>query len=140
MGLSISARESRSATGIFGVHLFNMIILTSVVFGCLVTLATVFPFPFIHAADPFTTPPGARPAWYLLAWHGFLESFPSLVPRWLRGILLEGVLAFCILLPFIDRSPTRAASERRRAIVLGALVLALWIIFSWMGYRMEAGR
>jgi quinol-cytochrome oxidoreductase complex cytochrome b subunit len=140
VGLSTSAGESRSAAGIFRVHLYNMIILASVVFGCLVTLATLFPFPFIHAADPFATPPGARPAWYLLAWHGFLESFPSLVPRWLRGILLEAVLAFCILLPFIDRSPGRTASERRRAIFLGALVLALWIIFTWTGYRMEAGR
>jgi quinol-cytochrome oxidoreductase complex cytochrome b subunit len=140
VGLSVPAGESRPAAGVFKVHLYNLIILASIVFGCLVTLATVFPFPFIHQADPFATPPGARPAWYLLAWHGFLESFPSLVPRWIRGIVLEGILAFCILLPFLDRSPGRAASERRRAIILGGLVLALWIVFTWLGYRLEAGR
>ena len=91
-------------------------------------------------ADPFRTPPGARPPWYLLASHGFLESFPSFVPRWIRGIGLESILAFCILLPFIDRSPGRVGRERRLALVLGAVVLALWILFTWIGYRMESVR
>ncbi len=140
VGLSASPGETRSAASVFKVHLYNMIILASLVFACLVTLATVFPFPFIRAADPFSTPPGARPAWYLLAWHGFLESFPSLVPRWVRGILLELILAFCVLLPFVDRSPGRAAPERRRAILLGALVLLLWIAFTVLGYRLEVAR
>lgn len=140
VGLSASPGESRAAAGVFKVHLYNMLILASLVFGFLVTLAIVLPSPFVRAADPFVTPPGVRPPWYLLAWYGFLESFPSLVPRWVRGLLLEAILAFCILLPFIDRSPGRAASERRRAILLGAVVLALWILFTWMGYRMEAAR
>jgi ubiquinol-cytochrome c reductase cytochrome b subunit len=140
VGLSASPGESRAAAGVFKVHLYNMLILASLVLGFLVTLAILLPTPFIRGADPFVTPPGVRPPWYLLAWYGFLESFPSLVPRWGRGLLLEAILAFCILLPFIDRSPGRAASERHRAIVLGAAVLALWILFTWLGYRMEVAR
>jgi quinol-cytochrome oxidoreductase complex cytochrome b subunit len=140
VGLSFSAGESRSGRGIFKVHLYNLLILTSVVFGLLVTLAILLPSPYRGAADPFNTPPGVRPPWYLLAPHAFLQSFPTLVPRWVRGLLLEAILAFCVLLPFLDRSPGRASSQRRLAILLGAGVLLIWLIFLWMGYRLEGTR
>ena len=84
-----------------------------------------------------STPPGARVPWYLLASHGFLESFPSFVPRWVRGLALEAILVVCTLLPFIDRSRSRTAEERRVANGVGALVLVLWLAFTWIGYRME---
>jgi len=54
--------------------------------------------------------------------------------------LLEAILACCLLLPFLDRSPGRAASQRRWALILGVAVLALWLVFTWMGYKMEVGR
>ena len=75
--------------------------------------------------------------WYLLASHGFLESFPTYVPRWARGLLLEGILAFSILVPFIDRSPGRTFRERRLAIAIGIGVILVWLFFTWLGYRME---
>ena len=137
VGLSFSPGETRAGTGIFKVHLYNLAILASLVFGCLVTLATIFPSPYLKAADPFTTPAGIRPPWYLLASHAFLQSFPTLVPPGLRGLLLEAILAFCLLLPFLDRSPGRAIAQRRWAVLLGALVLAAWLVFTYLGYRME---
>jgi quinol-cytochrome oxidoreductase complex cytochrome b subunit len=140
VGLSFSPGESRSGSGVFKVHLYNLLILAALVFGCLVTLATLLPSPYLAAADPFNTPAGVRPAWYLLASHAFLQSIPTLVPPWLRGLLLEAILACCVLLPFLDRSPGRAASQRRLAFVLGVAVLVLWLLFTWMGYRMEGGR
>jgi len=137
VGLSAMPGESRSGLAVYRVYLYNLLILAVVLFGCLVTLATLVPAPFLSIADPFSTPPGSRPPWYLLASHGFIESFPSVVPRWLRGLLLEAILAICILLPFIDRSEGRTFDRRRMAIVAGLVVLILWLFFSWYGYNLE---
>src|SRR5262249_30984021 len=104
------------------------------------TLATLLPAPFDRMADPFSTPPGARPPWYLLASYGFMEFFPGYIPRWVRGLLLEGILLACILVPFIDRSRPRADGRRPLAVPLGVAVLVMWLAFTWYGYRLEAGR
>ena len=137
VGLSHRSGEVQAGKHVYQAYLFNLLILIVLLFGTLVTLATIIPSAFDQPADPFRTPPGARAPWYLLASHGFLESFPAFVPRWLRGLVLEAILTFCILLPFIDRSPGRTARERRPAIVLGLAVLALWLLFTWIGYRLE---
>src|SRR5262249_53272524 len=137
VGLSFSPGESQAGRGVFRVHLYNLLILASLVLGILVTLATLLPSPYRGAADPFNHPLAVRPPWCLLASHAFLQSFPSLVPRWARGLLLEAILAACVLLPFLDRTPGRAASQRRWALILGAGVLAIWLVFTFMGYRME---
>jgi len=140
VGLSTVAGEARSGRGAYKVYLYNLLILTVVIFGGLITLVTLLPEPFGVPADPFSTLPGARAPWYLLAAHGLVESFPAIVPRWLRGLCIEAILAVSIFLPFIDRSPGRAARDRRRAIAAGAAVVLLWIAFSWIGYRLEAVR
>jgi quinol-cytochrome oxidoreductase complex cytochrome b subunit len=137
VGLSHLAGERQSGPSAYRRYVCDLLILTVLIFGTLVTLATLIPSSFAEAADPFSTPPGARVPWYLLASHGFLESFPSYVPRWARGLLLEAILAFSILVPFIDRSPGRTFRERRLAIVMGFGVLFLWLLFTWIGYRME---
>ena len=140
VGLSYVPGESRTGGRVFKVHLYTLLILMAVVFGCLVTLATLLPAPYLGVADPFNTPAQARPAWYLLASHAFLQSLPSLMPMWVRGLLLEIILVCCILLPFLDRSPGRTFDQRRWAWIAGFAVLALWLVYTWMGYRMEAGR
>lgn len=139
VGLSQLPEESPSGPAVYRMYLYNVLILTVLIFGVLVTLATIVPAAFEKVADPFSTPAGARAPWYLLGSHGFLETFPVVVPRWVRGLALEAILAFCILLPFIDRSPGRTMRERRRANVLGLLVLVVWLLFTWIGYRMEVG-
>jgi quinol-cytochrome oxidoreductase complex cytochrome b subunit len=139
VGLSNLPEENPSGPRVYRVYLYNVLILTVLIFGTLVTLATIVPAAFEKVADPFSTPPGARAPWYLLASHGFLESFPSFVPRWVRGLALESILAVCILVPFIDRSRSRTARERRLANAIGLLVLLVWLLFTWIGYRMEVG-
>jgi quinol-cytochrome oxidoreductase complex cytochrome b subunit len=56
-----------------------------------------------------------------------------------RGLFLEAILIGSILLPFIDRSARSTARERYFAITLGVAVLLLWLLFTWIGYRMEVG-
>jgi quinol-cytochrome oxidoreductase complex cytochrome b subunit len=137
VGLSHVAADKGSGPGVYRVYLFNLLILTVLVFGTLVTLATVIPSTFEEVADPFSTPPGARAPWYLLASHGFLEWFPTFVPRWVRGLFLEAILAVCILVPFVDRSSGRAFRERRLAIAVGIGVVVVWLLFTWYGYELE---
>ena len=110
------------------------------IFGGLITLATLWPERFGVAADPLSTLSGARPPWYLLAAHGLVETLPAIVPRGLRGLIVEEILLACVFLPFLDRSPGRTARERRGALLAGLVVLILWTAFSVIGYRMEAGR
>ncbi len=141
VGLSALPGEPRSGGGgVYRVYLYNLLIVAVLVLGGVVTLATLAPAPFGPPADPFSTPPGARPAWYLLASHAVLESLPSWVPRAARGLVVEAVLLVCLLMPFLDRSPGRAARERRLAILAGAAVVLAWAILTWHGYRLEAHR
>jgi quinol-cytochrome oxidoreductase complex cytochrome b subunit len=139
VGLSAVAAETKPIGGALKVHIYNLLILTALLFGALVTLVTLLPVPFIDPADPLTTPPGIRPPWYLLAAYGLLEIFPSTWPRWLPGLAIEATLAVAFLLPFLDRSPGRKARQRRTAIAIGTAVLVAWACFSWYGFRLEVG-
>lgn len=138
VGLSAQPEQTRTGTGALRVYLYSLLILVLLIFGTLVTLATVIPAPFDRMADPFMTPKGARPPWYLLASHAFYDMFPSWFAGWIRGILLEVILLATLLLPFIDRSPGVAPRDRRFAIAAGIVVLAAWLLFTWHGYRIEA--
>ena len=140
VGLSASDGTGPTGRGSYRVYLYNVIILTVLVFGGLITLATLLPERFGIQADPLSTLPGARPPWYLLAAHGLVESFPALVPRAVRGLVVEAILLACILLPILDRSPGKTARERRLMLALGLAVLLLWAAFTVIGYRLEAGR
>jgi quinol-cytochrome oxidoreductase complex cytochrome b subunit len=140
VGLSPLPGESRGGLAVYRVYLHNLLILIILIFGGLITLATLVPAPFQAIADPFHTPSGVRPPWYLLASHGFMEAFPSIVPRWLRALVLEGALALTILLPFIDRGRTGVSGGRRWAIAIGLAVLICWLGFTWYGYSLEATR
>ena len=140
VGLSALPEQRRAGAAVYTVYLYNLLILAVVTLGCLVTLAMVLPEPFLQAADPLATPAGARPPWYLLASHAVLETLPSIVPRPVRGLLVLAILAAVILVPFIDRSPGRAPRERKGAIAAGAVVVFLWLLFTWIGYRLESPR
>jgi ubiquinol-cytochrome c reductase cytochrome b subunit len=145
VGLSPAGRQEGGAPagagrGSYRVYLYNLLILTVLILGGLVTLATLLPERFGVQADPLNTLSGARPPWYLLAAHGLVESFPSIVPRSLRGLAIEAILLVCILLPFLDRSKGKTLRERRGALAFGLVVVLLWAAFTVVGYRLEAGR
>jgi cytochrome b6 len=138
VGLSSLPGESRSGPAVFKVYLHNLLILSVLMFGAIITLTMLLPAPFVPETDPLSTPPGVHPPWYLLAPHALLESLPSIIPRPVRGLLLEGILAAVLLLPFLDRSPWRPARERRAALAIGALVIVALLLLTWHGYQLEA--
>jgi quinol-cytochrome oxidoreductase complex cytochrome b subunit len=119
--------------------MYDMLLILIGLVGVLLTLAVVWPQPYAASADPLRTPPDAHPPWYLLAPYAVLESLPSIVPRFARGLLLDVLLAGVLFLPFLDRS---AGGDRRSRLffVLGVLVMAAWALLTWRGYWLEVAR
>jgi quinol-cytochrome oxidoreductase complex cytochrome b subunit len=121
------------------VALYDVLLLVIFMVGGLITFAVLFPHPFDVAADPFSTPPDARPPWYLLAPHALMESFPGFLPRFVRGLIPELILAAVLLLPVVD--PESGAGARRRFFrYLGLAVLALWVGLTIAGWLLEVRR
>jgi quinol-cytochrome oxidoreductase complex cytochrome b subunit len=113
-------------------HLLNLVILLLLLFGVILTLAVVWPAVFQGPADPFSSPAGIRPPWYLLPAYGLLE----LLPATLAGGLLLAALTVFLAVPFVDRSATWS---RRRPLALWALLLALAALVSLgvLGYSLR---
>jgi quinol-cytochrome oxidoreductase complex cytochrome b subunit len=140
VGLSHAASEGRATDETARVQMINMIILAALVFGGLVTLVTLAPTPFEPVADPALTPQGMRPPWYLLAPHAIIEMTPSVLPRWAGGLVIEAILLLILVLPFLDTSAGRTLRERRIAVAVGIVVLAIWLVLTWQGYSLEVRR
>jgi ubiquinol-cytochrome c reductase cytochrome b subunit len=100
-----------------------------VVFAIIVLLAIFSPAPLDQKADP-TLKFIAYPAWYFLALYGLLRiagQTPAAVTpiaNLLATVIIPGgLVTFLILLPFLDRNPSRQLS--RRPWVLGITALSL---------------
>jgi len=90
-------------------------------------------------ADPLSTPPNARPPWYLLAPHAVQQALPGALPMVVRGLFIEALFALILLLPFLDRSD--ATGPRRRLFLgLGAAACAGWAALTWLGWVLEVHR
>lgn len=135
IGLSAPPGEPAGATTTFRNHLISILMLTLGLFAVLVTLATLTPFRFLGAADPYATPPGVGPPWYMLAPYALLHRVP--VPGWLSGLVLLAVAFAVLLLPLAwrgERGP-RAGTVR----VVGTAAFALWVLLTVFGVLVERG-
>jgi quinol-cytochrome oxidoreductase complex cytochrome b subunit len=134
VGLAEPADLPLRATTTYRRHLYSMAILSFLLFGALVTLATLVPFRFVGAADPYSTPGGVRPPWYMLAPYAVLQGLP--LPHWLSGAALLAAAFAVLLLPLWLRGD--AGSTRiRRVRLLGILALAAWAALSVAGAFMD---
>ena len=117
-----------------------------VVFGIIVLLSIFSPAPLDQKADP-TQKFIAYPAWYFLALYGLLRiaglTPPSITPiaNLLATVVIPGgLVTLLVLLPFLDRNPSRMLS--RRPWVLGitgiSLVVAIGLsLFSQLAIQKE---
>jgi quinol-cytochrome oxidoreductase complex cytochrome b subunit len=133
VGLSPLPDPPSSATTTLRDHLFSMVSLTLILFAVLVTLATLLPFRFESQADPYATPGGVRPPWYMLAPYAVIERAPW--PRWASGLLLLASALAVVLLPAWARGEGQTTSKRWR--VAGLVALLLWVALSVAGALME---
>ena len=111
-------------------HLFSMLILAVLAFGVLVTLAVLLPLPFRSQADPYSTPAGTRPPWYLLGPYAVLERLPG--PRWITGSVLTVTSLVVLLAPFWVRTSDTTAGLRRVRI-WGVVAIVAWVALCVLG-------
>jgi quinol-cytochrome oxidoreductase complex cytochrome b subunit len=133
IGLSRTETVRDERTIHYREHVYSMIMLTVGLFAILVTLATLLPFRFHGAADPYTTPGGVRPPWYMLAPYVLLQRLPL---PWLSGLVLLAAAVAVLLIPlWLRGGETR--EHRLRIRLAGAGVLLVWLVLSVLGALLE---
>jgi quinol-cytochrome oxidoreductase complex cytochrome b subunit len=118
----------------FRLHLVNLAIVLTLLVGVVVTLAVMAPVPFLGAADPYATPPGVGPPWYLLALFGFMEWTSGVLPQWLAGLLIFTGFSAFVALPFYERAKP-GGRRRRLALAVAALLVIAWLALTYYGTR-----
>jgi len=136
--VGMSHVDPTQATRSLRVAMYDMLLLVIFMVGGLMTLAVLFPQHFDIPADPFRTPPDARPPWYLLAPYALMEGL-SFLPKFIRGLIPEAILAAVIGLPFLDRE-SGTGRTRRLFRYAGIALLVLWAVLTWAGWYMEVRR
>lgn len=92
-------------------------------------IVSFIPAPLLGQANPGVTPNPSKAPWYFLGLQELLSRFPPLM----AGVAFPTfVIVFMILVPYLDRNPSRRPAERKVAIILFALysviVVALVLI------------
>jgi quinol-cytochrome oxidoreductase complex cytochrome b subunit len=133
VGLSRTESGGDEQTIHYREHLYSMTMLTVGLFAALVTLATLLPFRFHGAADPYATPGGVSPPWYMLAPYVLLQRLPL---PWLSGLVLLAAAIAVLLMPmWLRGGETR--EHRLRIRLAGAGVLLAWLALSVLGALLE---
>jgi len=129
-------KKTEEGRPFFPNHFLMEVIVAYLVIGVLLTLAVLYAFPLHEKADPFKTPEGIKPEWYLMYSYQFLKYVPKVL-----GLLSMGFFVILLfLVPFLDKSPHRHPKKRRLATSLGLLVLLLALILGIMGFLSESTR
>ncbi len=126
-------RETEEGRPFFPNHFLKEVITVYLVLGILLTLAVLYPFPLHEEANPFQTPEGIKPEWYLIYSYQFLKYVPKMIGLVSMGLFV--VLLF--LIPFLDRSPHRRPAQRKAATSLGVAVLFLALVLGVLGFLSE---
>jgi ubiquinol-cytochrome c reductase cytochrome b subunit len=121
--------EAPPRTTTFRKHVSDLVIIMLLLFAGLVTLATLVPFHFHGAADPYVTPKGVRPPWYMLALYA---TYQVPLPKWIPGLF---ALALSFALPFLP-AVLKATGDRldeRRLRIAGLTAFVLWTVLTVVG-------
>jgi ubiquinol-cytochrome c reductase cytochrome b subunit len=129
-------------------QLFMDTVLSFVMFVVIIALAVFAPAPFDAKADPNNTTFVPYPAWYFLALYALLDvvgKFPPAIVQMstlFATIIMPGALvALLIVLPFVDRNPSRRPSRRPWVLGITALTLIGAIGLSFFGqYNVVQGQ
>src|SRR5438876_1199957 len=96
----------------------------------LVVVSIVLQAPLLGQANPGVTPNPSKAPWYFLGLQELLSRFPPLM----AGVAFPTfVIVLMILVPFLDRNPSRRPSERKVAIILFALYTAIVVALVIIG-------
>jgi menaquinol-cytochrome c reductase cytochrome b/c subunit len=93
-------------------------------------LSIVIDAPLREPANPNVTPNPAKAPWYFLGLQELLHYFSPNV----AGVLVPGfTLAALIVLPYVDRNPSRAYADRKVAIVTFTMFMVFWAVITLAG-------
>jgi ubiquinol-cytochrome c reductase cytochrome b subunit len=101
-------------------------------FTAIMTLVVVFFFqaPLESIANPQSTPMHTVAPWYFY----WLQGLLKIADKMIAGVILPGVLlVLLMLIPYLDRNPSRRVRDRKIAIISGIVAGVVMIIWSWMG-------
>ncbi len=93
--------------------------------------------PLLNRANPGMTPNPSKAPWYFLGLQELLSRFPPLM----AGVAFPTfVIVLMILLPYLDRNPSRRPAERKVAIILFTLYMLIAVALVLIGtfFRGEA--
>ena len=86
--------------------------------------------PLLGQANPGVTPNPSKAPWYFLGLQELLSRFPPLM----AGVAFPTfVIVLMILVPFLDRNPSRRPSERKVAIILFGLYMVIVVALVIIG-------
>ncbi len=86
--------------------------------------------PLRDPANPNVTPNPAKAPWYFLGLQELLHYFEPTT----AGVLVPGlVLVGLVVLPYVDRNPSRAYADRKLAIVTFTMFAVFWAVITLAG-------
>ncbi len=93
-------------------------------------LSIVIDAPLRSPANPNVTPNPAKAPWYFLGLQELLHYFPPTT----AGVLAPGLtLVALAVLPYVDRNPSRAYTDRKVAIATFTMFLVFWAVITLAG-------
>ncbi len=86
--------------------------------------------PLLQPANTAVTPNPAKAPWYFLGLQELLERFPPVM----AGVIFPGmVLVGMVLVPYLDRNPSRRPEDRKLAIGLFTIYVTMAVAFVIIG-------
>ena len=102
------------------------------VVGLLAIFVSLFPLELGDRYDPLNPPTILEPEWYFMGFYQFLKT-QGVQP--LHGVvLMMGLGAFIVLIPFLDRSPERRPLMRPFFTAMAFLIMVEFLALTSYGY------
>ena len=121
--------KDQKYTPFFPDYLLDEVIAWYIGLAVLIVLASLFPAGLEDQADSLLTPAHIKPEWYFL----FLYQTLKLVSR-TAGVLIPGVgILLLVLVPFVDRGPSRRVRDRKFLIGIAVVIMAAVISLTIWG-------
>ena len=130
IGLSHRSGDRPMERPMFPDHFLNLITVLLLLFGIVLTTAILAPGFSGGRADPFLSPEGILPAWYLLPAYGLVEILPAPV----AGVLAAAAIVAVLLIPFLDRRRSEPGSRKWPATLLFTVLSAVVVWLGYVGY------
>lgn len=111
-------------------YLLDEVIAWYIALAALIVLASLFPVGLEDQANPLETPAHIKPEWYFL----FLYQTLKLMSRTV-GVLIPGVgVLLLLLIPFLDRGPSRRLRDRKLLISIVLVIMAAVVFLTVWGW------